>query len=222
MCEGHGRQGKDQQDETEPRKPAADTRHSRPFRYHRMPHAADPQQDRPDQPARPEIKRHRNECKNSKARHHLVCARSEREDDVSAIELAAGQKIERGRKHAYPSRNRGGVKINRLQRRRRTSFELRERKNVPDQSKNQRVSQLNVGAGRPRHYLGEWHGKNQRCHRNYETRDWPSDSNVKQCCPRTDWRSNPNESPHGAEERRKRNEEWKRSRDAIVAAAEIV
>ena len=55
-----------------------------------MPHAADPQQNCPEQPASPEIKRHWNEREDSKTRNRFVGARSQGEHDVSAVELAAG------------------------------------------------------------------------------------------------------------------------------------
>ena len=101
------------------RKPGPPSGNSRPLRNLRMPQAAKLQQNRPHKPSHPQIVGHGQKNQDGQPRHQLVRARRNRKNNVPAIELPAGQQVQRSRKHPDPRRNRHRVQPHAIQRQRR-------------------------------------------------------------------------------------------------------
>ena len=106
----------------------------------RMP-AGQGQEHGPEQPAGPKIFSKRDERDNGEQRDPAMQAWRDGKHDVAAIELAAGQQVERGGEHSDPRGS--GDRMERERGERRADVQQAGR-----EMESQRKSQLNVGRGR--------------------------------------------------------------------------
>src|SRR5580658_3111339 len=173
-------------------------------------------QNGPRKPSPPAKDRERHKPQRDSQRDPRVPAAIERVENVSAIQLARGDQIERSRKQSYPRRAADGMKYeiacgDAWLEQRKKQTEGQRRAEVHDGS--------DFGAG---DYFGVRHAERERRNRENESDKRAGDANIEQRAARGNRRADSDERAERADQRRRGNEVRIARIDAVCTAREKV